>query len=366
MGGKAARNDGVKKVTSVKSEMDNGVVQNITIRQLKIDDEQFQRLMHSLKKVGSAQAVAGIVKDEGGDVMSLIFEDGKLLLKKSEISAKQLKEDYSWQDERMMFGASRVSAVEKKRGEDKLVESTTKKLTVSSYNTDDLALVHHTEDSDKEESAHLTVENAHISALLHIREKKTLEGFEKGGKVGYSFEDKKKPFFEEDMKKNDLIPVDNLNFFPKSKKTVKEGGEPVYDDLTLDLYLKVIQNAMDNISNVPPVYGVEMMRSAHEIARLKKMDVTKLFLRVDNGDERHLFRAVMNMVKMQLLPLSLPEDIGYHFKEYANPEPALFKDGVRYDMRAVYEGNESFATMEKTLATQCMGSLIKYLQTVTA
>ncbi|WP_456458339.1 hypothetical protein [Reichenbachiella sp.] len=267
------------------------------------------------------------------------------------ISDADLQAKYSWPSENIIYNlpadfeeTKEERQKTKVKGKDVLntVGGGGGALTISEFAGDDLAMVHHTTGGGSD--PHLTVENAHLSALHHIADNRTISGFDKGKK--------KKPDHEKQMAAYGSTPTDNLNFFAA-------GGNQEIHDLSINTYLRVIRHAMDQIANVPPVYGVEIVRSANEMAAQKGMDLTKLYLPKGAGQERQLFKAALNMVKMGLI--NIPAAITTAFKGYAEPKPQLTDPASG---KVVKEGEAEWTDLQNSLVTAHFSALTAYLKTL--
>lgn len=267
------------------------------------------------------------------------------------VTAVNLPAQYSWPNERIDYALP--SSFEKdpaKRRQTKVrggdvvnqVGAGGTALTIREYTGDDLAMVHHTTGGGSQ--PHLTVENAHISAMHHIISTRAITGFNKGAKT--------KPQHEDTMAGYESTRTDNLNFFAASST------QPVHN-LSLAEYLRVISYAMDHIAAVPPVYGVEIVRSANAIAAAQGMDPAALFLPRGVGLERQLFKAALNMHKMGLI--IVPTTIATAFAGYAQPAPQL-ADPVTAAI--VREGEGPWSALQTLLIDTHLAALITYLKTL--
>ena len=262
-----------------------------------------------------------------------------------------LEAGYTWPNEVVLYDLPSNFEAEKAkrrqtktRGADDLnqVGAGGDALTIREFRGDDLAMVHHTTGGGAE--PHLTVENAHISALHYLADMRTITGFEKGARD--------KPGHEAFMSGYGSAPTDNLNFFPRG------GGQAVLD-LSLAQYLRVIRYAMDHVPNVPPVFGEEVVRSANEMARRQGMDPTQLFLAAGVGMERQLFKAALNMHKMGVIVVPTP--IVNAFAGYAQSVPQL-TDPLTNTVVRQAEG--PWTELQNRLINAHFANLLVYLKTL--
>ena len=160
------------------------------------------------------------------------------------------------------------------------------------------------------------------------------------------------------MKGYGSTATDNLNFYAKDAKNAKNAKNAVQSvhDLSLATYLQVIRHAMDKIPHVPPVYGVEIVRSANAMAAANGMNPDELFLPDGVGQERQLFKAVLNMHKMGLI--SVPPEILNDFDGYANSEPTL--KNVKGEV--VVEGKADWNELQEGLIKKHLAKLITHLK----
>ena len=215
-------------------------------------------------------------------------------------------------------------------------------LTIREFRGDDLAMVHHTTGGGAE--PHLTVENAHISALHYLADLRTMTGFAKGTRD--------KPAHELFMSGYGSAPTDNLNFFPR-------GGDQAVLDLSLAQYLRVIRHAVDHVAGVPPVFGEEVVRSANELARRQDMNPAQLFLAAGVGMERQLFKAALNMHKMGVIVVPAP--IVNAFAGYAQAVPQLTDPLTNAVVR---QAEGPWTELQNRLVNAHFANLLVYLKTL--
>jgi hypothetical protein len=268
-----------------------------------------------------------------------------------QVAPAALEAGYTWPGETVLydlpstFEADRAKRRQtKSRGADDInqVGDGGDALTIREFRGDDLAMVHHTTGGGSE--PHLTVENAHISALHYLADMRTMTGFDKGAKD--------KPGHEQLMSVFGSAPTDNLNFFPR-------GGDQAVLDLSLAQYLRVIRYAMDHVPNVPPVFGEEVVRSADEMARRQGLNPAQLFLAGGVGMERQLFKAALNMHKMGVIVVPTP--IVNAFAGYAQPVPQL-TDPVTNAVVKQAEG--PWTELQNRLVGAHIANLLVYLKTL--
>jgi hypothetical protein len=332
------------------------------VAQRVIDDDAFERLDQSVVAARTATQTtqarpASYARLKKGDENYVARRAGTDFEVASEaaqdtwtaVTATDLKAQYTWPGERIVYQKGGLKT--KAKGGDDIKESVSSTFTVSSFEADDLALVHHTTG----ENPHLTVENAHISAMHHLQTSKGIASFDRNAK--------KKPDHNRLMKEKGSAATDNLNFFPKPPpvRGRRRDDTTGVHDLSLATYLQVIRHAMDQIIDVPPVYGVEVVRSANAMAAAKGLNPAELFLPKGEGQERELFKAVMNMHKMGLL--AVPDTIATAFAGYAKPIPEL-TDPDAGTPTVVKEGEGPWNTLQSKLVTAHMPGLITFLKTV--
>lgn len=326
-----------------------------TLIQRAIDPATFARLDHSLARAaGRPVAVAVLTRDaDGADCrVRHVAPPGagfQLFVNTAApglapvwgapaaILPAALTANYTWTDEQINYTAGGQQS--KTKGADALnqVGPGGAALTIREFAGDELALVHHTTGGGS--PPHLTVENAHIGALHHIEGLQTIAGFDKAGKT--------KPDHENFMAGYGSAKTDNLNFF---------AGVPA--TISLATYLRVIRHAMDQIAGVPTVYGEEVIRSANAMAAAQHMNPANLYLPTGAGAERHLFRAALNMNKMNLI--AVPPAIVAAFTGFdVQPKPQLTSPTGQ----VVTEGEGPYNALERDLIQAHLPALLVYLNT---
>ena len=173
------------------------------ISQRKIDKDQFARLNSSIVIDLScprahlrrdADQVKCLVRRAAGGRFELAASDVNTI-EWVKVDKKSLQEFYTWDKERVDYDLSQdfESKREKRKksktmGNDKIDTTisgnSADPLTISEFKGDDLAMVHHTTGGGS--APHLTVENAHISALHHITDMRTIADFDKSGKKNHN------------------------------------------------------------------------------------------------------------------------------------------------------------------------------------
>ena len=324
-----------------------------------IDPAAFARLDHAIVDV-TPQPMARVTRADGircvarrATLPSLNFEvqaadaPGVWV----QVAPAALEAGYTWPGEAVLYDLpSNFEADKNKRrqtktrGADDLqqVGEGGAALTIREFRGDDLAMVHHTSGGGSD--AHLTVENAHISALHWLADLRTMSGFDKGSRD--------KPGHEALMSGYGSAPTDNLNFFPR-------GGNQAVLDLSLAQYLRVIRHAMDHVPDVPPVFGDEVVRSANEMARGQGMDPAALFLAGGVGMERQLFKAALNMHQMGVIVVPTP--LVNAFAGYAQPGPQL-TDPLTGALVKQAEG--PWTELQNRLVGAHFANLLVYLKTL--
>ena len=189
----------------------------------------------------------------------------------------------------------------------------------------------------REAGHHLTVENAHLLAMLALQGDKTLGYTDKTTKT--------KPEVNTELAGHGVTEVDNLNFFPRANAQASralglstavlpsvrlpqiaadEGAEPVDEQLSMAAYLSFIQTSLASLPDVPAVYGAKILHSAQVMQTRTGLDPAALFLKVGKGDQRQLVRVVLTMAHKGLAEgLVLTPEILAIFKRYITNTPAL-------------------------------------------
>ncbi|WP_448700649.1 hypothetical protein ACFGVR_01510 [Mucilaginibacter sp. AW1-3] len=189
----------------------------------------------------------------------------------------------------------------------------------------------------REAGHHLTVENAHLLAMLELKKKKTLGHLDKTTL--------EKPDVNTELGKRKINEIDNLNFFPKKAQqtakalslgtgvvsndqleevTTDMASENVDERLSLGQYLSFIQKGIESIPNVPPVYGAKILQTAKTMHTRTGLNPAEMFLKVGKGDQRHLVRAVLTMAHNGLAAgFVLEKGILDIFQHYVTNEPKL-------------------------------------------
>jgi hypothetical protein len=331
----------------------------LPVIQRVIDPAAFARLDHSIVDV-TPKPMARVTR---ADAIKCIARRATLPSLDYEVMAENapnvwvqvapaaLEAGYTWPNEAVLYDLSSTFEADrtkrrqtKTRGADAVnqVGAGGAALTIREFRGDDLAMVHHTTGGGAE--PHLTVENAHISALHYLADLRTMTGFDKGAKD--------KPAHELLMSGYGSAPTDNLNFFPRG------GNQPVLD-LSLAQYLGVIRYAMNHVPDVPPVFGEEVVRSANEMARLQGMDPTQLFLAAGVGMERQLFKAALNMHRMGVIVVPTP--IANAFAGYAQPIPQLTDPLTNAVVR---QAEAPWTELQNRLVNAHFANLLVYLKTL--
>lgn len=320
------------------------IAQRTPIIQRVMDAAQWDRLSQSL---AAGPAFAKLRADAGGVIWMLRRHAGNYQVRSQAnpawvaVTQAQLQNDYTWLEEEVRYNNNQEAATKKAGADNERVNADNPAFTITDYRDQDLSLVHHTAGEGVRE--HLTVENAHISALHHVMDLGSIGDFKK--------DEKNKPQHEAVMKAYGSAPVDNLNFYRV------DAGDRL-GNLTLTQYLRVISHAMAQIAGVPPVYGVEVIRAANKLAAAKNLDPAQLYLPKGEGMETHLFRAALNMHKMGLIVLS-PAVVA-DFGNYAQGTPQLTSpEGV-----VVRSGEAQFNKLQSDLIAVHLPALIAYLNTL--
>ena len=324
--------------------------------QRAIDAQAFARLDHSLvntppipnaKLTGPGAAIFILKRDAAGTGFEIKPAGAGGAW--APITINLLTTQYSWPGETVAYGLGPRFASErnleqrqlKQRGADHRVQQGTGQpgaLTIDEFHGDPLALVHHTSGGGSPD--HLTVENAHISIMHQLKEMRSLTGFDKGSMD--------KPAHEAFMAAYESAKVDNLNFFPAAGL-----------DYSLEQHLRVMRHAIDLIPGVPPIHGVEVVRSAMAMATAHQMNPAQMYLPVDKGMERHLFRAALNMTKLGLL--AVPAPIVTAFAGFdAQPKPML----TNAAQTTLKEGEQGYNELERSLIAANLNGLLGYLNSI--